>query len=166
LAALAAAAAAESAGAAPAAAVTAAPAGVVASATTNAATSVGTTSIAGLSVTPLEAAASIVGAAIAVGAAPPGLAGPGVGGSSSTAAAKVRRPRCSPPRQRLSYVSEHGFTTFVVHLLAGYEARLPLPSSFIGTMGRNLPTSIMVEEGSGGQPLYLVEILKYCFFIL
>jgi hypothetical protein len=26
-------------------------------------------------------------------------------------------------------------------------------------MGRNPPTSIMVEEGSGGQPLYLVEIL-------
>jgi hypothetical protein len=26
-------------------------------------------------------------------------------------------------------------------------------------MGRNPPTNIMVEEGSGGQPLYLVEIL-------
>jgi hypothetical protein len=26
-------------------------------------------------------------------------------------------------------------------------------------MGKNPPTSIMVEEGSGGQPLYLVEIL-------
>jgi hypothetical protein len=26
-------------------------------------------------------------------------------------------------------------------------------------MGRNPPMSIMVEEGSGGQPLYLVEIL-------
>jgi hypothetical protein len=26
-------------------------------------------------------------------------------------------------------------------------------------MGRNPPTSIMVEEGSGGQPLYLVEVL-------
>jgi hypothetical protein len=64
-----------------------------------------------------------------------------------------------PPRQRLSYVSEHGFTTFVVHLRARCEARLPLPTSFVGTMGRNPPTSIMVEEGSGGQPLYLVEIL-------
>jgi hypothetical protein len=26
-------------------------------------------------------------------------------------------------------------------------------------MGWNPPTSIMVEEGSGGQPLYLIEIL-------
>jgi hypothetical protein len=26
-------------------------------------------------------------------------------------------------------------------------------------MGRNPPTSIMVEEGSSGQPLYLVEVL-------
>jgi hypothetical protein len=110
-------------------------------------------------VTPLEAAAAIVGTVILVGAAPPGLTGTGVGGSSGAAAAKARRPRCSPLRQRLSYVSEHGFTTFVVHLRAGCEARLPLPASFVGTMGRNPPTSIMVEEGSGGQPLYLIEIL-------
>jgi hypothetical protein len=26
-------------------------------------------------------------------------------------------------------------------------------------MGKDPPTSIMVEEGSGGQPLYLIEIL-------
>jgi hypothetical protein len=26
-------------------------------------------------------------------------------------------------------------------------------------MGRNPPTSIMVEEGSGGQPLYLIKVL-------
>jgi hypothetical protein len=119
----------------------------------------GAASTGGLTVTPLEAAAAIVGAAIAVGAAPPGLAGAGVGGLSSAAAAMVRRPRCSPPRQWLSYVSEYGFTTFVVHLRAGCEVCLPLPASFVGTMGRNPPTSIMVEEGSGGQPLYLIEIL-------
>jgi hypothetical protein len=47
----------------------------------------------------------------------------------------------------------------VVHLWAGCEERLPLRASFIGTMGRNPLTSIMVEEGSGGQPLCLVEIL-------
>jgi hypothetical protein len=110
-------------------------------------------------VTPLEAAAAIIGAATTVGAAPPGLAGAGVGGSSRAAAAKVRKPRRSPPRQRLSCVSEHGFTTFVVHLRAGCKARLPLPANFVGNMGRNPPTSIMVEEGSGGQPLYLIEIL-------
>jgi hypothetical protein len=132
---------------------------VVALATTNAAAPVGATSIVGLFATPLEAAAAIVGAVIAVGVAPPGLAGAGIGGSSSASAAKVRKPRRSPPRQRLSYVSKHGFTTFVVHLWDGCEACLPLPASFVGTMGRNPPTSIMVEEGIGGQPLYIVEIL-------
>jgi hypothetical protein len=134
LVALAAAAAAESARAAPAIAVAAAPAGVVALAATNAAAPAGATSIAG-------------------------LAGAGVGCSSGAANAKARKPRRSPPRQRLSYVSEHGFTTFVEHLRAGCEERLPLPTSFVGTMGRNPPTSIMVEEGSDGQPLYVVEIL-------
>jgi hypothetical protein len=132
---------------------------VVALATTNAAAPAGATSVVGLSATPLEAAAAIIGVAIAVGAAPPGLAGAGAGSSSSASAAKVRKPRRSPPRQRLSYISEHGFTTFVVHLRAECEERLPLPASFVGTMGRNPPMSIMVEEGSDGQPLYLVEIL-------
>jgi hypothetical protein len=132
---------------------------VVALATTNVAAPVGATSIAGRAATPLEAAVAIVGASIAVRAAPRDLAGSGVGGSSSVAAARASKPRRSPPRQRLSYVSKHGFTTFVVHVRAGSEARLPLPASFIGTMGRNPPTSIMVEEGSGGQSLYLVEIL-------
>jgi hypothetical protein len=75
------------------------------------------------------------------------------------AAAKARKPRRSPPQQRLSYTPKHGFTTSVVHLRAGCEERLPLPASFVGAMGRNPPMSIMVEEGSGGQPLYLVEIL-------
>jgi hypothetical protein len=82
-----------------------------------------------------------------------------VGYSSGAATTKARKPQRSPPRQRLSYVSEHGFTTSVVHLRAGCEARLPLPTSFVGAMGRNPPTSIMVEEGSGGQPMYLIEIL-------
>jgi hypothetical protein len=159
LAALAAASAAESAGAASAAAVTVAPAKAVASAATNAIAPAGPVSTGGLVVTPLETAAAIIGAAITVGVAPPGLAGAGVGGSSSAAAGTVCRPRCSPPRQQLSYVSEHGFTTFVVNLRAGCKVRLPLPPSFVGTMGRNPLMSIMVEEGSGGQPLYLIEIL-------
>jgi hypothetical protein len=125
--ALAAAAAAESVGVASAATVAGAPAGAVASAATNAIAPVGAASIGGLAVTPLEAAAAIISAAIAVGAAPPGLAGAGVGGLSSAAAGAVRRPRRSPLRLRLSYVSEDGFTTFVVHLRAGCEVRLPLP---------------------------------------
>jgi hypothetical protein len=119
----------------------------------------GAASTASLVVTPLEAAAAIIGAAIAVRAAPPGLAGAGIGGSSSAAAAAVRRPWCPPARQRLSYISEHGFTTFVVHLRAGCGVRLPLPPSFVGTLGRIPLTSVMVEEGSGGQPQYLIKIL-------
>jgi hypothetical protein len=47
----------------------------------------------------------------------------------------------------------------VVPLLAGCKERLPLPASFIGTMGKNPPTSFMVEDGSGGQPLYHIEVL-------
>jgi hypothetical protein len=119
------------------------------------------TSVAGLAATPLEEAAALVGAAIAVGAALPGLAGGGVGCSSGAAAAKARKPRRSPPQHQLSYTPKHGFTTFVVHLRAGCEECLPHPASFVGTMGRNPPMSIMVEEGSSGQPQYLVEILHH-----
>jgi hypothetical protein len=31
--------------------------------------------------------------------------------------------------------------------------------SFVGTMGKIPPMNIMVEDGSGGQPLYQVEVL-------
>jgi hypothetical protein len=96
---------------------------------------------------------------MAVGAAPLGLAGKSVGGSSRVAAGKARKPQRPPPKQRLSYTPKHGFATSVVHLLAGCEERLPLPTSFIGMMGKNPPTSFMVEDGSGGQPLYLIEVL-------
>jgi hypothetical protein len=93
-------------------------------------------------------------------AAPPGLAGLGVDGSSSAAARKARKAPPRPPtRQRLSYVPVHGFATALVPLLAGSNERLPLPASFAGTMGRNPPTSFMIEDGSGGQPLYDVEVL-------
>jgi hypothetical protein len=125
----------------------------------NAAAPAAATSVAGLIGTPLEAAAALVGASMAVGAAPLGLAGKSVGGSSSAAAGKARKPQHPPPKQRLSYTSKHGYATSVVHLLAGCKERLPLPASFVGTMGKNPPTSIMVEDSSGGQPLYLVEVL-------
>jgi hypothetical protein len=96
---------------------------------------------------------------MAFGAAPLGLAGPSVGGSSSAAASKARAWPPRPPfRQQLSYVPKHGFATSVVPLLAGCKERLPLPASFIGTMGKNPPTSLMVEDGSGGQPLYHIEV--------
>jgi hypothetical protein len=47
----------------------------------------------------------------------------------------------------------------MVPLLARSRERLPLPASFISTMGKNPPTSFMIEDGSGGQPLYDVEVL-------
>jgi hypothetical protein len=61
--------------------------------------------------------------------------------------------------QRLSYISEHGFTTFVVHLRARCEVRLPLPFKFVDTLGGNPLMGAIVEESSGGQPLYPVQIL-------
>jgi hypothetical protein len=155
--ALAAAAAAEPFGAGRSTAIVAAPGRGVALA--NAVVPTAATSVAGLSGTSLEAAAALVDAAMAVGAAPPGLAGQSVGGSSRAAAGKARKPRHPPPRQRLSYTPKHGFATSVVHLLAGCEERLPLPASFVGMMGKNPPMSFMVEDGSSGQPLYLVEVL-------
>jgi hypothetical protein len=124
------------------------------------AVSTAATSVAGLTGTLLQAAAAFVGTAMAFGAAPPGLAGLDVGGSSSAATKKARAPPPRPPtRQRLSYVPKHGFATAVVPLLAGSRERLPLPASFIGTMGKNPPTSFLIEDGSGGQPLYNVEVL-------
>jgi hypothetical protein len=157
--ALAAAAAAEPFGASRSTAIIAAPRGGVALATANATAPAATTSVAGLSRTPLEAAVALVGAAMAVGAAPPGLTGKSVDGSSRAAADKARKPQRPPPKQWLSYTPKHGFTTSVVHLLARCEERLLLPASFVGTMGKNPPTSFMVEDGSGSQPLYLIEVL-------
>jgi hypothetical protein len=142
-------------------AIVAAPGGTVAAAADGAVVPAASTSIAGLTGTPLEAVAALVGAAMAFGAAPPGLAGLSAGGSSSAATKKVRTPPPRPPtKQRLSYVLKHGFTTAMVPLLAGSKERLPLPASFIGTMGENPPTSFMIEDGSGGQPLYDVEVLQ------
>jgi hypothetical protein len=105
-------------------AITAAPGGAVALAAAKVAAPAGATSIAGLTRTPLEAAAALVGAAMAVGVAPPGLAGRSVGGSSSAAAGKACKPRRLPPLQRLSYTPKHGYTTSVVHLLAGCQDHL------------------------------------------
>jgi hypothetical protein len=140
--------------------IAAAPGRTVAAAASGAAVSTAATSIAGLTGMPLQAAVALVSAAMAFEAAPPGLAGLDVGGSSSAAAKKVRAPPPRlPTRQRLSYVPKHGFATAVVPLLAGSRERLPLPASFIGTMGKNPPTSFLIEDGSGGQPLYNVEVL-------
>jgi hypothetical protein len=151
LAALAAAAATEPFGAGRSTAIVATPGGTVAAAGGGAVVPTAATSIAGLTGTPLEAAAALVGAAMAFGAAPPGLAGLSVDGSACTAAIKVRVPPPRPPtKQRLSYVPKHGFATAMVPLLAGSKERLPLPASFIDTMGKSPPISFMIEDGSGG----------------
>jgi hypothetical protein len=140
--------------------IAAAPGGTVGAAAGGTVVPAAATSIAGLTGAPLQAAAALVGAAMAFGAAPPGLAGLNIGGSSSAAAKKVRVPPPRPPtKQRLSYVPKHGFATAMVPLLAGSRERLPLPASFVGMMGKNPPTSFMIEDGSGGQPLYDVEVL-------
>jgi hypothetical protein len=62
----------------------------------------------------------------------------------------VRKPQCPPLQQRLSYTSEHGFTTFVVHLQARCEVHLPLSFRFVDTLGGNPLTGAIVEDGSGG----------------
>jgi hypothetical protein len=139
-------------------AIVVAPGRGVALATADAVAPTAATTVVGLSGASLEAAAALVGAVMAVGAAPPGLTGQSIGGSSRVAAGKARKPRYPPARQRLSYIPKHGFASSVVHLLAGCEERLLLPASFVGTMGKNPPTSFMVEDG-GSQPLYLVEVL-------
>jgi hypothetical protein len=160
LAALAAAAAAEPFGASHSTALVAAPGGGAVVAAVNTAVPVAATSVAGLTGTPLEATAALVGAAMAFGAAPPGLAVENIGSSSRAAVGKAKtRPPRPPSMQRLSYIPKHGFATSVVPLLAGCEERLPFPASFVGTMGKVPPMNIMVEDGSGGQPLYQVEIL-------
>jgi hypothetical protein len=83
---------------------------------------------------------------MAFGAAPPGLTSLSVGGSSNATAKKARAPPPRPPtKQRLSYILKHGFATAMVPLLAGSRERLLLPANFIGTMGKNPPTSFMIE---------------------
>jgi hypothetical protein len=134
LAALAATAVADSAGVAPATAAAAAPVGAVAAATTAAAPIEAAAAIVAATA-PVEAAVTIVATAVSAGAAPPGIAAAAAGGSASATADMACKPRCLPVRQRLSYTSEHGFTTFLAPLRAGYEVRLPLAFRFVDTLG-------------------------------
>jgi hypothetical protein len=52
----------------------------------------------------------------------------------------------------------NGFTTFLVPLQAGSEVRLPLPFKFIDAMGGDVLTHAVVEECSGSQLSYPMEI--------
>jgi hypothetical protein len=52
----------------------------------------------------------------------------------------------------------NGFITFVVPILAGGEECLLLPFKFVEVMEGQGLTHAIVEECSGGQPLYNIEI--------
>jgi hypothetical protein len=84
----------------------------------------------------VEAATALIAIMVSVGAAPPSLTAVTIGGSASVAAGVVRKARHPPAQQRLSYTSEHGFTTFLAPLQAGCKVHLPLPFCFIDMMGR------------------------------
>jgi hypothetical protein len=121
LATLAAAAAADSAGAAPATTIATASIRAVVAATTTA--------------TPVEAAVAVIAVMVCVGVASPGIIAVAAGGLAGATADVACKPRHPPVRQRLSYTSEHGFTTFLAPLRARYEVRLPLPFKFVDTLG-------------------------------
>jgi hypothetical protein len=80
------------------------------------------------------------------------------GGSSGVAAGLARRPRLPPKKQPPAYASVNGYITFVVPILAGSKERLPLPFKFVEAMEGQGLTHAIVEECSGGQPSYHVEI--------
>jgi hypothetical protein len=63
-----------------------------------------------------------------------------------------------PEKQRLTYTSANRYNTFLTPLRARCEVHLLLPFWFVDTMGGNMLTHAIVEECSGGQPLYPVEI--------
>jgi hypothetical protein len=102
-----------------------------------------------------EAAAAATAAAASIGAAP---AAEAAGDSSGAVAGVARKSRRPSEKQRLTYTLANGYTTFLAPLRAGCEVRLPLPFRFVDTMGGNVVTHAIVEECSGGQPLYPVEI--------
>jgi hypothetical protein len=79
-------------------------------------------------------------------------------GSSGAVPGVARKSRRPPEKQRLTYTLASGCTTFLAPLRVGCNVRLPLPFRFVNTMGGNMLTHATVEEWSGGQPLYPVEI--------
>jgi hypothetical protein len=52
----------------------------------------------------------------------------------------------------------NGFTTFLVPLWARSKVCLLFPFKFVDTMGGDMLTHVVMEECSGGQPSYPVEI--------
>jgi hypothetical protein len=85
-----------------------------------------------------------------IGAAPAAISAAAAGDPSGAAAGTPCKSRRPPGKQRLSYTSENGYTTFLAPLRAGCNVRLPLPFWFVDTMGGNALTHAIVEECSGG----------------
>jgi hypothetical protein len=80
------------------------------------------------------------------------------GNSSGAVTGMARKSPCPPEKQRPAYTSVNRSTTFLAPLRARCKVRLPLPFRFVDTMGGNMLTHTIVEECSGGQPLYPIEI--------
>jgi hypothetical protein len=109
-------------------------------------------------VVPTEATAAVTAAVASIGAAPAGIAATATGGSAGAAAGAALKSRRPPERQRLSYTSENGYTTFLAPFRARCEVRLPLRFRFVDTMGGSVLMHTIVEECSSGQPLHPIEI--------
>jgi hypothetical protein len=106
--------------------------------------------------------------AAAAAAASSVTAAAAIGGPTGVTAAAAGLSRCPPTRQPPAYASVNGFVTFLVPILAGSEERLPLPFKFVEAIeGQGLTRAIM-EECSGGQPSYDIEVFHNgegkCYF--
>jgi hypothetical protein len=92
----------------------------------------------------LAAAAATVSTEAATAAA--------AGNSSGAVAGVAHQSRRPPKKQRPTYTSVNGYTTFLVPLRAKIEERLPLAFKFVDMMEGDGLTHTVVEECSGGQP--------------
>jgi hypothetical protein len=101
------------------------------------------------------AALAEAAATVSTEAAPATTAAGNSSGAVAGVACRLRRP---PSEQRPAYTLVNGYTTFLAPLRAGCKVRLPLPFRFVNTMGGDVLTHAILEECSGGQPSYPVEI--------
>jgi hypothetical protein len=63
-----------------------------------------------------------------------------------------------PALQLLAYISAKGWSTCIIPVLAGARDLLRLPSQFTGSMEGQEMAYAKLQECSGGQPTYRVEI--------
>jgi hypothetical protein len=101
------------------------------------------------------AALAAAAATVSAEAAPAAAA---IGNSSGVVAGVARKSQRPPEKQRPAYTLVNMYTTFLSPLQARCEVRLPLPFRFVDTMGGNVLSYAIMEECSGGQPSYPIEI--------